>query len=292
MRLKHVHDSYAFLSFYKVIESQFASPNEKVAWFNDNIEKLTGKANDRVTQLRTDNVDVNRHLFESGRCAIAHASLTGEIVDPDIPTDRRRLSEDLVVIQELASLCIREYLGVPDEMDLYETRNRLAPWESLLDEATLISLKSGQSSDGIMSLNGLQVSVGIWPDEPIAQFTDMTLFVMDLDNGVVKVGLLNRTESVLLVFYLDFPNGRLHTSLEENGLHRDLNLLDESIVIAYHTFFHKIIGNKIAELHCQDCEPIDCEVVIPVNIIPRNPEEAVTEALEKFRRDRESLNLT
>jgi hypothetical protein len=35
-----------------------------------------------------------------------------------------------------------------------------------------------------------------------------------------------------------------------------------------------------------DAEPVDCEVVIPVNIIPRAPEEAVAHALEQFRRSR------
>ena len=30
-------------------------------------------------------------------------------------------------------------------------------------------------------------------------------------------------------------------------------------------------------------EPVDCEVVIPVNIIPQVPEEAVQRALEQFR---------
>ncbi|WP_404942972.1 methylamine utilization protein MauJ, partial [Pseudomonas brassicacearum] len=31
-RLDKVHDSYAFLSFYKVIESQFSEGKKKVTW--------------------------------------------------------------------------------------------------------------------------------------------------------------------------------------------------------------------------------------------------------------------
>ena len=40
-RLDEVHDSYAFLSFYKVIESQFSDGKAKADWITANIEKLT-----------------------------------------------------------------------------------------------------------------------------------------------------------------------------------------------------------------------------------------------------------
>jgi hypothetical protein len=49
-----------------------------------------------------------------GRYAVAHASLEGEIIDPDIPADRKRLLADLVIIEELARIYIRDELGVPD----------------------------------------------------------------------------------------------------------------------------------------------------------------------------------
>ena len=42
---------------------------------------------------------------------------------------------------------------------------------------------------------------------------------------------------------------------------------------------HGVIGNAIVELILEDREPVDCEVVIPVDIIPRNPDEAVEEAV-------------
>lgn len=39
-RLDEVHDSYAFLSFYKVIESQFSDGRKKGEWISNNISKL------------------------------------------------------------------------------------------------------------------------------------------------------------------------------------------------------------------------------------------------------------
>ena len=51
-RLDVVHDSYAFLSFYKVIESQFSDGRAKAAWITAGIDKLTEQAAKRVAELR------------------------------------------------------------------------------------------------------------------------------------------------------------------------------------------------------------------------------------------------
>jgi len=109
-RLSNLHESYSFLSFYKVIESQFSNSKKKVKWINAAIEMLSDSAGKRVAELRQEGIDVSRHLFESGRCAVAHASFEGKIVDPDIPSDRRRLAADLVVMEELARIYIRDEL--------------------------------------------------------------------------------------------------------------------------------------------------------------------------------------
>ena len=166
-RLDEVHDSYAFLSFYKVIESQFADGKKKAEWITANIETLTDRAAKRVAELRAAGVDVGRHLFDSGRCAVAHASLDGEIVDPDIPADRKRMSADLVIIEELARIYIRDELKVPDSRSLYRTRNRLEPWDGLLPSATREVLKQGGTPEDLSTLAGRGVSIGMWPDGPI-----------------------------------------------------------------------------------------------------------------------------
>jgi hypothetical protein len=41
------------------------------------------------------------------------------------------------------------------------------------------------------------------------------------------------------------------------------------------------------ELIIDGAEPVDCEVIIPVNIVPRAPEEAVAQALAQYRRSRQ-----
>lgn len=282
-RLHGVHVGYAFLSFYKVIESQFSDPKKKAEWISAAIDKLTDGAGKRVAELRQSGIDVSRHLFDSGRCAVAHASLEGEIVDPDIPSDRRRLSADLIVMEELARIYIREELKVPDSISLYRTRNHLAPWDSLLPETTLGVLRCGGTPKNCDELQGLILSVGLWPDGPIKGLERMTMHVDAFKDGVVKVVLINERKTVLLVFFLDYCSGKVHTNLENGGLIYGEKAPEEADVVSYATFFYHVLGNGIAELTCGNNEPVDCEVVIPVNIRPPNPDEAIKEAVQKFR---------
>ena len=246
---------------------------------------MTDHAAKRVAELREVGIDVSRHLFESGRCAVAHASLQGEIVDPDIPEDRRRLSSDLIIMEELARIYIRDELKLPDSRSLYRSRDRLAPWSPMISAETLEALKAGETPDNAAGLGGQQVSVGIWPDGPISGLERMTTHVDAIENGVVKIVLINERKTVLLVFFLDYRSGRVHTNLEDGGLLYGGSSPDETDVRDYATFFYKVLGNGIAELTCSNIEPIDCEVVIPMNIIPPNPDDAIAAAIEKFRKD-------
>ncbi|QOZ11878.1 methylamine utilization protein MauJ [Bradyrhizobium sp. CCBAU 51765] len=282
-RLDEVHDGYAFLSFYKVIEPQFKDGRIRGKWIAANIDKLTDRAAKRVAELRADGVDVANHLYGSGRCAVAHASLEGEIVDPDIPADRTRLSKDLVIIEELARIYIRDELGVPDARSLHRTRDRLTPWDPLLPAASLDFLRSGQSAD-VSRLDSQSVSVGLWPDGPIPGLERMTMHVDAVDGGVVRTVLINERKTILLVFFLDFKSGRIHTNLEDGGLFSGEQEPDETDVRAYATFFYKVFGNGVAELRCGDLEPVDCEIVIPVNMMmTKSPDEAIADSLEAFR---------
>lgn len=286
-RLEGVHDSYAFLSYYKVIESQFRDGKNRGRWIAANIDKLTNRAANRVAELRAVDIDVASHLYESGRCAVAHASLEGDIIDPDIPADRRRLSADLVIIEELARIYIRDELGVPDSRSLYRTRDRLAPWDPLLPAGTLEVLRGGGHPPvDVSALDGRVVSIGLWPDGPIPGLERMTMHVDAVDKGVVTIVLINERKTILLVFFLDYKGGRVHTNLEDGGLLYCENNPDENDVRAYATFFYNVFGNGIAELTCDAIEPIDCEVVLPVNMhMTMSPERAIEKMVERFKKE-------
>ncbi|MGA3954065.1 methylamine utilization protein MauJ [Ralstonia nicotianae] len=289
-RLRHVHDSYSFLSFHKVIESQFADGKTKGQWIDANLDNLTDeRAVVRIAELRASGLDVGRHLFDSGRCAVAHASLDGEIVDPDIPADRRRLSSDLCIMEALARYYIRHGLNIEDDRETYRSRNRLAPWRRLIDAAALAQLEAGDAPAGVDQLEGHQVSVGLWPDGPIVGLEAMTMRVDAVGAGAVRVVLFNERMTIALPFLLDFLHGRVHTQIEDGGLcQTPQNQPNEADARAYATFFFHVLGNDIAELKIDDLEPVDCEVLIPVNIIPPDPKQAIEEQVQRFRQQGEA----
>jgi hypothetical protein len=284
-RLEHVHAPYSFLSFFKVIESQFDSPT-RVAWVERNLDLITEeRAVKRIKELRAQGVNVNDHLFDSGRCAVAHAGVGRSIVDPDIPADRKRILADLDVISALATRYIKVDAGVPDEVHLYETRDRVAPWYSLMTPQAVTALQAGKAvekAEDLGKLAGGTVSVRLWPDPPAKQFREMTLLPVAAGDGVVKFFALNVRQTILLAFLIDVRSGRMQTLLNEGGLRRGAEITEEDVE-DYTRYFHSVVGNGTVELAIDGAEPVDCDVVIPVNIIPQVPEEAVARALEHFR---------
>jgi hypothetical protein len=137
----------------------------------------------------------------------------------------------------------------------------------------------------VSALNGRVVSIGLWPDGPIPGLEQMTMHVDAVDKGVVKIVLINERKTILLVFFLDYKGGRVHTTLEDGGLLYGENNPDENDVRAYATFFYNVFGNGTAELTCDDIEPIDCEVVIPLNMMmTMSPEKAIAQRVEQFKK--------
>ncbi|HGM5918648.1 TPA: methylamine utilization protein MauJ [Stenotrophomonas maltophilia] len=284
-RLTRVHDSYAFLSYFKVIESQYQQGADRADWIARHVDLMTGEAGARVAQLRADGVDVGRHLYGSGRNAVAHASFGGGIVDPDIPADRRRIAADLVLMRELARHYIASELKVPTARELYRTRNRIEPWEPLIDEGALDALKAGGTPKGKFGLDGLAVALNLWPDSPMPGLSRLIMRVDAVQEGAARVLLFNDRMTMVFAFVIDFRKGQIHTQLDNSGLlQNDEHRPIEEDVREFYTVFHRVIGNAVVELRIEGREPVDCEVVIPVNILPRNPEEAVAEAVEAFRR--------
>lgn len=285
-RLRYVHQPYSFLSFFKVVESQFSS-KERIAWIHDNLDQLDGDARKRVAELRAQGLDVGKHLYDSGRCAVAHASLDGVIVDPDIPADRRRIADDLDVMAGLASRYLKVEAGVPDDIELYKSRDRTLPWHVLLPARTLEALQAGGTLRDMSALGQLQenrVSVRLWPHDAPECMRKMRLAAEGYSPGVVTFLVVNDRETVFLRFAMDFANGRVHTMLEDGGVTDQFGEVIEADIEHYTRYFHSVVGNALVELCIDDLDPVSCEILIPVNIIPQAPEKMVALALEQFRK--------
>lgn len=124
------------------------------------------------------------------------------------------MSADLVIMEELARIYIRDELKVPESRSSYRTRNRLEPWDGLLPKAELEVLKQGGTPDDLSVLAGRAVSIGLWPAGPIPGLERMTMHVDAFESGNVKIVLVNARKTILLVFFLDYRSGRIHTNLQ------------------------------------------------------------------------------
>jgi hypothetical protein len=107
------HAGYAFLSLYRVLEVKFPTKRQCVAWISASLPGLAGHGvQEALAGISAQGViDVARHLYESGRCAMAHAN-RHPIVDPDKPADVRRLNSELPIMRALAKKAIEELFGV------------------------------------------------------------------------------------------------------------------------------------------------------------------------------------
>ena len=103
---------FQFLGYFKVINTLYASGSEQKKWINSTLPKLNDFfAQERLRELRKAHTDVGSYLYESGRCAVAHA-FADPVVDPDDPSDTRRLIQDLPVIKALAEFAIEHEFSV------------------------------------------------------------------------------------------------------------------------------------------------------------------------------------
>lgn len=266
-RLRYLHAGYAFLSFFKVLESQFEDTSRRVEWIKAAIEKLDGNAAKRVQELRLECNDVGKHIYESGRCAIAHAQFSDGRGDPDVPQDRARLAKDLVVIESLARSYIADVLQVPDEMVVYSTRDRLEPLSSVVPVAAFWALKAKEFvSRRHVGLNDLSVGIAHWPHPPEAELSRLTLRVTEVREGWVIVRAINDSGSISLAFDLDFPSGKAHINIEESSYRPPRAGEKPGDAIAVVRFRKQVIGNGQMELWLPDGGRMDFEVVIPINI--------------------------
>lgn len=209
------HSAYSFFSFYRVLEIAIPRGKERGKWITANIDAIPGhKAQAALQELKAKiEGDVGKHLFESGRHAIAHAKLD-PIINPDDPRDAQRLQSELPIIEALAVLAIERHLGIqaPHQMwkeHLYELRG----WKQILPpEVIAESLKDDPADlDIVVDLPLIDLRLRLSERFPMLE----SLSPVEIDIREKRVLLTYRTADDLvdLVFALNFADERLEFDL-------------------------------------------------------------------------------
>ncbi len=141
------HVAYSFLSFYKVINAVFKERGAQKNWIRDNLQYVRDdRAAARVEELRNDDSirSVHEYIYTSCRNAVAHSHPDFDVINPDDPTDERRLSSDLPIIRDLARHLIRTEIGLETDEDFWNSKVRRvlgARW--MIGEQIVEQIESG-----------------------------------------------------------------------------------------------------------------------------------------------------
>jgi hypothetical protein len=192
---------HRLLSFFKVLNILFSSGKEQASWINANLNFLRDhSAVQRLGQLGTEVSDVGAYLYESGRCAVAHA-YSEPLIDPENIEDNRRLARDLPLVRALAEHLIEAEFGLKSRHTIWrEHLYQLEGFRELLGEDLIQRLKRRESivPEELPALPVLNIGVR---DEPaLESFTGLLPTILDVESGVIWLRC-------------DFPSGRLQMLL-------------------------------------------------------------------------------
>jgi hypothetical protein len=112
---------FALLSFMRVINLKHAKGADQKAWINQSLGKIRGPGANWLADLAGREPDIGKYLYEQGRCAVAHASMTDTVVNPDQLVDTLRMRDDLPLVRALAAHCIEAEFGVLSDLAFRQT---------------------------------------------------------------------------------------------------------------------------------------------------------------------------
>jgi hypothetical protein len=201
---------YRFLGFFKIVNVCYANGPSQKGWINGVVDKLDDAGvKKRVQALRQEGHDVGQYLYESGRCAVAHA-WTEPIADPDSPADRRRLQQDLPVIRALAEWLIEDELGVKSRATIWrEHLYELDGFRLLLGGSLVAALKEGRE----VALNDVpalpRLSLRVAGQATMPAFEGLDTEVAGIEDGELILRCRAGDGLVEILPALNFPQERL-----------------------------------------------------------------------------------
>ncbi len=267
------HPGYSFLSFYRVIELAIGQDwKAQTTWINDQIAcgGFDNRVNDPLDELRNQGVaDIGLHLYASGRCAMAHAK--GQpIIDPDNPTDARRLWSERPIMLELAEQAIEQKLGVETRFTIYRKHHyELEGFKKILGDEIIDYMVRGANPTEERMVEIPNIGVRVRRKEPYGPLSNLT--VKELTRGQHNIGLLYASEDDFVQFRinLDFANERLHFNLfSDIGFADTGSAASAEKVAELSRFWSDLFGN--GQLHIVDAESGQLisrkDAYIPVNM--------------------------
>jgi hypothetical protein len=290
------HPAYAFLSFFRVLEVAFPTRKTREKWITASVGTLRDhRVQETVVELHAKGItDIGAHLYESSRCAIAHANRT-PIIDPDDPSDSRRLQSELPIMIALAQKAIEQELGVETSLTVYQKHlYELEGFKQILGTDTVERLTRGeQITDGRM-VEIPNINVRIRKRDPYEPLSNLSLKEIGQNGKVFHMRFASKNGDAVVRFQLDFGAERLNFSLFHDLGVKDTGTAESAERIAeVRRFEHEYFGN--GQLHIVNAKTGEMiarkDAYIPMNMLldqdAADAEIAHWKRLAEHRRDRD-----
>lgn len=211
-------DNVAFrvLGFSKIFNVLHKSSREQKDWINSQLEEIQ-KGRDRLQELQNENLDVGQYIYESCRCAVAHA-FSEPLINPDEPADYKRLSRDLDLVKELAEIAIEYELGVKSSMTIYrEHLYELEGFRNLFGPELVNLLKGPNLAEqaGFDFPEFPRITIRLRDVDAFDALTAMEVTDLEVrEDGIVRIRCDSDDRTCAVYLYLHFPEERLLIDIE------------------------------------------------------------------------------
>ncbi len=278
--------TYQFLGFFKIINILYKSDSAQKGWINNKIELLENhQAKARLSVLRKEIGNIGKYLYESGRCAVAHA-FSKSLVNPDEPDDLRRLTADLPVIRALAEHLIEHELKVPSQRTVWrEHLYELEGFRALLGADVLHQLIEKRDIPLGAVCNLPRVNIRLRDYDPFPVFENLHTEALEAAEGHLLLQCTSDDKCVRAGLSLNFAEERL-----EFDLIGGVELIDDGSSLAIRNaldrvkFIEKLYKN--GQLEVWDAEQKillgRCDPFIPVNIDFRKMDDYLGHLVEEL----------
>lgn len=264
------HPAYAFLSFFRALETAVPDGRARSQWVTENIGNIEGhQAKAALQQLRASvQGDIGVHLRDTGRHAVAHAQ-ADPIVNPDDPRDARRLAGELPIIEALAVLAIEQNLGIQTSQTIWRQHlYELRGWKRVFGDALIAAVLEGIVPEEVQQIDPPLISVRLRRSDPFPPFEKMQPHQVGFGQGKVEVTYVSGDGLVALTFWLNFAEERL-----EFDPQRSIDILDDGSAAAARNrrdieiFLRDYFGNGELQIWDVNNKALisRCGAFIPVN---------------------------
>ena len=266
------HPGYSFLSFYRVLEVALGKGGKtQIAWINDQLARgIDHRAADALDKLRKQNIaDIGAHLYESGRCAMAHAA-EEPIIDPDDPAAARRLWSERPIMLALAERAIEEKLGVETSLTVWSKHlYELEGFKKILGPDLVDHLVRGVPVTEERMVEIPDISVEIRRQPAYAPLSNLTIKGLRHDGNILAMHYGSNDGLIDFRFRLDFANERLNFDIFSDIGQKDSGTAESAEAIAECSrFFRDYFGNGQLRIVSADSGELISrkDAFIPVNM--------------------------